>query len=236
MRRLAPKLAQSLAAEYVVGTLRGRARKRFEAIARADPAVASEVRRWEDELTPLAARVAAVEPPARVWTAIEERIAPRSASPSFWSNLAFWRSFGLVAGGMAGVLIAAFLWLSPGSQGGPEFVAVLTSADAVPRVVVSMHPHHMLRVQTMHPWPKAAGKSLELWAMPKDGPPRSLGLVHNEVSDTAHADAGERHAHARRIVPRREPGAPRRVSQAVAHRTGALLGPDRADDPDLGSP
>jgi anti-sigma-K factor RskA len=184
VRRLAPKLAQSLAAEYVVGTLRGRARKRFEAIARADPAVASEVRRWEDELTPLAARVAAVEPPARVWTAIEERIAPRSASPSFWSNLAFWRSFGLVAGGMAGVLIAAFLWLSPSSQGGPEFVAVLTSADAVPRVVVSMHPHHMLRVQTMHPWPKAAGKSLELWAMPKDGPPRSLGLVHNEVSDT----------------------------------------------------
>jgi anti-sigma-K factor RskA len=80
--------------------------------------------------------------------------------------------------------LAAALIVIGGLFAGTRMPVSLFPHIDFPRVVVSMHPHHMLRVQTMHPWPKAAGKSLELWAMPKDGPPRSLGLVHNEVSDT----------------------------------------------------
>lgn len=185
MRRLGPQLAGALAAEYVVGTLRGRARRRFEAIARADPAVASAVERWEDRLTPLAERVPAVEPPARVWAAIEERIAPRATPASFWSSLAFWRAFGLVAGGLATVLFAAFLWLAPAPGSEPMFLAVLTSADSAPRIMVTMESRGMLRVHTMKPWPHAEGKSLQLWAMPENGPPRSLGLVPNADEEMA---------------------------------------------------
>lgn len=183
MRKLSADLAHALAAEYVVGTLRGAARRRFEAIARADPATAAILRRWENELTPLAGQVPPVEPPARVWKEIESRIAPR-ASASAPLALGFWRSFGLMAGGVASVLLAAFLWLSSGPRGEPLFVAVLTAPDAAPRMVVSMHSPDLLRVRMVKPWQEAANKSLELWVLPKEGAPRSLGVVANEMGDT----------------------------------------------------
>ncbi len=176
MARPGPDAVRALAGEYVLGTLRGRARARFEALAARDAAVGDEVRRWEAFVTPLAGRVPAVEPPARVWRRIEARIGARRSA---WSSLSFWRAFGLVVGGLASVLLTAFLWLTPQPGSQPMFLAVLTSADAAPRIMVTMESRGMLRVHTMKPWPRVQGKSLELWAMPEHGPPRSLGLVPN---------------------------------------------------------
>ena len=184
MRKLPPDLAQALAAEYVLGTLRGAARRRFEAIMRADPAVEAIVRQWERGLTPLADAVPAVAPPARVWKAIEARLAPAAADSGVWSSLGFWRSFGLLAGGVASVFLAAFLYLSSGPRGEPIFVAVLTAPDSAPRMVVSMHSPDLLRVRVVTPWQEARGKSLELWVLPKEGAPRSLGLIDNATGDT----------------------------------------------------
>jgi anti-sigma-K factor RskA len=185
MRKLSPDLAHALASEYVVGTLRGRARQRFEAIARADPAVAAVVRRWEADLAPLAERIAPVEPPARVWSGIEARIAaPSPVRAGFWSSLGLWRTVGLVSGGLAGVLLAAFLWLSQGPRGEPLFVAVLNSPDTVPRMVVSMHQPDILRVRVVKHWAAMQDKGLELWVLRKDGVPLSLGMVKNAPGDT----------------------------------------------------
>ena len=185
MRKLSADLAHALAAEYVLGTLRGRARARFEAIARADREVAGIVARWEAFLTPLAERIPPVEPPARVWRAIEARIgAAESRTQAARTSLGFWRSFGLLAGGVASVLLTAFLVISGTPRGDPLFVAVLAASDSQPRMVVSMHAPDILRVRMVKPWKPAGDKSLELWVLPKDGSPRSLGLVANALGDT----------------------------------------------------
>ncbi|HUP28684.1 MAG TPA: anti-sigma factor [Usitatibacter sp.] len=184
MRKLSADLAHALAGEYVVGTLRGGARRRFESLAREDAAVAAIVRRWEAGLTPLAERIAPVEPPARVWRAIEQRISAARPAASAHSGAGAWRAFGFLAGGIASVLLAAFLWLSQGPRGEPLFVAVLNSAEAEPRMVVSMHQPDILRVSVMRPWPKHEGRGLELWVLPNEGAPRSLGMVNNATGDT----------------------------------------------------
>jgi anti-sigma-K factor RskA len=181
MRKLSPELAHLLAGEYVVGTLRGRARQRFEALMARDPAVAAIVRHWEAELTPLAEQIPSIEPPARVWHAIEARLGP-APSPAV-SGLGFWRAFGLLAGGLASVLLAAFLWISQGPRGEPLFVAVLQS-NAEPRMVVSMHSPDVLRVRMVRHWKNIKDKDLELWVVPKEGAPRSLGIVTNAMEDT----------------------------------------------------
>lgn len=184
--RLTPTAIQALAGEYVLGTLRGRARSRFERHMRSDRAVAEEVARWEDAITPLAERFAPVEPPKRVWSGIEERLRPRAAPPA---GGGFWRSFGMVAGGLASVLLAFFVYISSGPRGEPLFVAVL--ADTAPRMVVSMHQPDLLRVRVVKPWGGMEKQSLELWAMPaKGGAPRSLGLVTNAMGDTMIKIAG----------------------------------------------
>ena len=182
MARLSDEAVQALAAEYVLGTLRGRARARFAALARSDARASAALSQWEAGLTPLVEGLRPVEPPARVWKAIEARIAPRSPAPA--AGLAFWRPFGMIAGGLAAVLIAAFLRLAPTAAPEPQFVAVLTSPDSAPRMVVTLDSPEAMRVRVVKPWGGIEGKALELWALPKDGAPRSLGLVANAGETT----------------------------------------------------
>ena len=177
--RYSPDLVERLAAEYVLGTLRGLARVRFQRLLRDDAGARSAVERWERGLTPLTQRVPPVPPPARVWHSIEARLAPRETA-----GVGFWRSLALLSGGVASVLLAAFLWLSASPRGEPLFVAVLTEESSALRMVVSMHQPGMLRVRMLKPWAGMRNQSLELWALPAQGAPRSLGLVANEMRDT----------------------------------------------------
>ena len=65
-----PELADRLAAEYVLGTLRGPARRRFQTLLGAHPALRNATRRWEEQLAPLAGSVAPVAPRDKVWAGI----------------------------------------------------------------------------------------------------------------------------------------------------------------------
>ena len=49
-----PELADRLASGYVLGTLRGPARRRFEALLPAHAMLRGAVRDWQDRLMPLA--------------------------------------------------------------------------------------------------------------------------------------------------------------------------------------
>jgi anti-sigma-K factor RskA len=177
--KLSPEAREALAAEFALGTLRGRARARFESMMATDREVREAVARWEAAITPLARNVAPIEPPARVWRAIESRVSPqRPAAQSYW------RPFAMVSGGVATVLLAFMLYLFQAPNAEPDFVAVLTASDNVPRMVVSMQHHEMLKVRMVKPWKPKEGMGLELWVMSKDGKPRSLGMVKNEMGET----------------------------------------------------
>src|SRR3954462_4995149 len=92
-----PQLIEPLAAQYVLGTLRGRARLRFARLMRSDPSVAAAVAEWEGRLLPLLEALPPVQPPATVWSSILERIQGRTAAASrasggFWASLNVWRA------------------------------------------------------------------------------------------------------------------------------------------------
>src|SRR5688500_17243782 len=96
-----PSLADALAADYVLGTLRGAARRRFEALLPAHPTLRAATQAWQDRLLPLTAAIDPVAPPARVWQAISSRIdgtppvASTAAAPETrgaWHRLGFWRA------------------------------------------------------------------------------------------------------------------------------------------------
>ncbi|MBC7938274.1 MAG: hypothetical protein H7Z19_00690, partial [Chitinophagaceae bacterium] len=60
-------LADALASQYVAGTLRSRARARFEALLPSHPALQEAVREWQDRLMPLTGVLPPQSPPAHVW-------------------------------------------------------------------------------------------------------------------------------------------------------------------------
>lgn len=200
------KLVDQLAAEYVLGTLQGGARRRFVRLLADRADVRLAVMAWEARLTPLANSIAPVQPPASIWKAIAAQTLP-SASPaqasSGWSWLrpASW-SLGGVAAGIA--LSAAALFTAPtlfftadqiamrSDEKLPQsYVGVLTDPLGNGRLLVSSLRHG--KTVTL----KVIGKGdlgleaapLQLWALPpadvNGGKPFLLATVPVKGSGTA---------------------------------------------------
>ena len=190
-----PDLQQRLAAEFALGTLRGRARQRLRRWMAQDPALARAVGAWELRFAPLAALTAPVQPPARVWRGIEERLGRAQAQrKGIWANLAFWRNLGLLASGMAAGLLATIVVMTPkapapapqpvvirvpSNEMAASFLAVLSDAKTnKPMLIVSAgRSSNELWVKTLDPSIQVPERSLELWALPEGRPPKSLGVV-----------------------------------------------------------
>jgi anti-sigma-K factor RskA len=169
------ELQERLAAEYALGTLRGAARARFRRWMRDDAALAIRVAEWESRLAPMVQSVEPVRPPRRVWDEIEARIGRGAPAPR---RGGFWRAFALLASGAAAALVLTTVLVPrPAPQG--EYVALLSDPKTQkPVLLVSAGRRDTaLRVRTLDPSILPADASLEIWALPKDGKPKSLGLV-----------------------------------------------------------
>ncbi len=171
--------ADAIAGEYVLGTLRGRARARFERLLRSERSVAGAVRDWEERLLPLSETVPPVAPPARVWTAVLARIGGTGAAPGRLSSpaVAWWRGLALSSLAVAIALAVALLKPAPESPEG-SLVVVLAGQDAKPALLASTaRTSRYLTVAAIAPVVLAGDRALELWMLPDHGNPRSLGLV-----------------------------------------------------------
>jgi anti-sigma-K factor RskA len=170
----------ALAAEYVLGTLPARARRRLTAIAKRDPAVARALAAWERRLGVLAETVPGVTPPPRVWAGVESRLGLAPAAPSprpkvaWWSNLRLWQGIAVASFAVAFALVVGLLAPRPAEQ----IVVVLAGPDAKPVLVASAdRGARFLTVKPVVPVDVAAGRALELWALPQGRDPQSLGLI-----------------------------------------------------------
>lgn len=180
------ELSDRLASAYVAGTLRGAARKRFESLLPAHPALRDATVAWQARLMPLTVAIAPVAPPARVWERVGARIDGASATPTeaiggAWSRLAFWR--GLTAFASVAALALAVLLASPAPVQ-PPIVVVLSAAaasggGAAPASFVASisGDGRALVTRPIVNVALQADRALELWAIPPGGAPRSLGLI-----------------------------------------------------------
>ena len=210
-----PELAERLAAEYALGTLRGRARERLRRWMGEDATIARAVAEWEARLNPMAEAVAPRTPPARVWREIENRLGPAKSEKGF-----FWKAIGLVATGAAAALLLMTVILPPEKAATASYVAVLSDPKTQKAVlyVSAGRKDNQLRVKALDPSIQVPNASLELWALPRGGKPRSLGLVPADkgvlqlaaVADQALADV---------------PMLAVSLEPAGASRTGAPTGP-----------
>ncbi|GGP89503.1 anti-sigma factor [Shewanella ulleungensis] len=69
-----PELRDALAAEYVLGTLRGQARRRFQTLMMQFPSLRESTWLWEQHLHGMNERLAPIEPDQAVWQHISQRL------------------------------------------------------------------------------------------------------------------------------------------------------------------
>lgn len=174
-------LADALAQQYAAGTLRGRAMRRYEALLPGHPALRESLRQWQARLMPLTVALAPEAPPLRVWQAIERRLWPAAAAApqAWWQRLALWRGVSALAS--IATLGLALLLVLPGPAQ-PPVVVVLQgtggAAQGVNSFVASVSADGRAMVmRPLLPVSLEANHVLELWSVPPDGAPRSLGLI-----------------------------------------------------------
>lgn len=187
------ELADRLAAEYVLGTLSGPARRRFETLLGAHPGLRSAAAQWQARLLPLSTSVPPVAPPARVWQGIERRLfadrTPASSEPPlpWWQRLAVWRGLSGVAT-TAALVLALVSSQTPAPQAPIVIVldANVAGAQGInARFVASVTADgRALVLRPLNEFALTPGRALELWAVPAQGAPRSLGLVQASGATT----------------------------------------------------
>jgi anti-sigma-K factor RskA len=169
-------LLEPIAAEFVIGTLRGAARRRFQRLCTVLPAARAARTRWEDRLAALALTLAPLTPGAGTWQGIHRQITAAKVTPieprlrrRLWLPLA-----------AAAAVLGIAVWLGPRLLSGPNQVVAVLGADTQhPQWRIERTPDaHQLTVTTIAAMTSNPQKAFELWALPRDGkPPVSLGLL-----------------------------------------------------------
>jgi anti-sigma-K factor RskA len=141
------------------------------------------VARWQQQLEPLAASVPPVVAPEHVWQQIEGRLfadrAPTARLP-WWQQLAPWR---LLSGAATAAAVAMFV---VASQTPPPQAPVVVVLGSNPEAAQALNASFVASVSAdgralvlrpLNDLSLSPGRVLELWAVPAQGAPRSLGLV-----------------------------------------------------------
>ena len=174
------ELIEELAGAYVLGTLKGPARRRFERWMMESYRVRQEVWFWENHLGSLNQNIAPETPPDRIWQQISHRLwgnqqpARRGQSePRRW----FWPSLGIAAS-IAAIVLAALLWLPVNKSASPGMLAVVQGNQSQPLWVMNAQASkHRMSLRAVNATAAAQNKDYELWILPRQGKPIAVGLL-----------------------------------------------------------
>lgn len=202
-----PQLLEHLASAYALGTLRGGARRRFEALAREQAPVRAAALVWQTRLASMNELQTQSAPSPVVWARIDNLLqgekeaamlrAQRQSSGgdsrlSEWlRSLLVWR--GAAAAGAFATVLAVVTGLNLRAELGGElqalqaqllatphieYVAVLADGQSAVSILVTFDANSKkLTLQRVGSYQEAGDKSLQLWALPPEGGPRSLGVL-----------------------------------------------------------
>lgn len=183
-----------LAMDWALGALDPAAQSAADARRQADRAFAARCDDWSSRLAPMADDLEPVPPSADLWQRIDAGIGGETARPiapaaapassGWWGSLALWRG----ATAAFGALALALLATRPGPAALPPaapqpapaasaLATVLAAEGGAPLVTVSLDPASRTAILAPVSDQDLKGRVPELWLIPADGMPRSLGLI-----------------------------------------------------------
>lgn len=176
----------TIAGEYVLGTLDQHEHKAFQRRLLTDPAAVAGVASWQARLSPLLLAVPESAAPPALWKRIEAASGPANDNRSVRRWQAATAAAALVA------LVTSGLALRPPTvsqaptiaQSAPspllQSVAALSESGGAPALLVTYdQATRKMRVTPVNVSPRP-GHSLELWVIAGKAAPKSIGLMRDE--------------------------------------------------------
>ncbi|HJY78264.1 MAG TPA: anti-sigma factor [Burkholderiales bacterium] len=174
LSRNAPRL-DALCGEYLLGTLRGPARRRFERALREEPLVAIRLRHWE-ALAPRYSSMIETPPPASAWPRLERELGLSRYRTPWHRRLSLWRGWAIAA--TAAALLAVGLQMLPPQR--TELyseIAQLSGPGGAISAALSAD-RRTLELRATRPVLAGPAQSYELWLIPAEGgAPVSLAVL-----------------------------------------------------------
>lgn len=177
---------QTLAGEYVLGTLTADQRAEVQERLAHDPALRKAIEGWRSRLLTLTEMAEPHTPSSRLWNRIERNVGgfklkqnPRKKRQNqWWDNTGLWR-------GLAGMGLAASVILTTQLMGqvpappAPAFLAVLSTPDAqTPGWVIQASNMRGIQLVPVNETEVPIGKVLQFWTQADDWQgPISLGFA-----------------------------------------------------------
>ena len=193
IQRLGPDERGAFAAELALDLLEGSELAEALELASRDFAFRTEVGQWTSRFAPLLETVEDKVPPPAIWDSILETIEPvRTAAnddqPDLRRTITRWR---LASGGLGAIAAALALALvtrpeplappapAPQLAQSAPMVATISGDDPAPvRLVANWDPSARQLIVTPAMKPDIdRGEAMELWVIPADGTPRSMGVM-----------------------------------------------------------
>jgi len=195
MKYTDPTLRDMLASEYVLGTLTGRARVRFEKLMGQDAQLRHLVSIWEQRLAVLHEGVEPIAPSNKVWSGIQVRLGLASTKGTsanlnlfsgLWQSLQFWRGLSVVATTAAIVLSVYFTAYQQPTVLVKQYVSVITNAQQQASWLAKADlSNQQVVIKVVNEQTLPLDKAYELWMLPDGGAaPVSMGLLSPDKDKT----------------------------------------------------
>ena len=177
------KLARSrhldaLAGEFVLGTLRGGARRRFERAMREEPLVALRVATLRAQFAPAYREAVAQAVPAGGWRRLEGELGLARFRAPWWRRASVWRAWAI---GTTAALVLGIALIAVRPQGDASLatIAQLAAPGGTASVTAALsRDGRTLELRAVRPVVAGPAQSYELWLLPPGGAaPISLAVL-----------------------------------------------------------
>ena len=172
-----PELLAALAGQYVLGTLRGLARKRFQRLLLSSNQAREAKSMWEQNLNNLASAITPQTPREDVWINILQRIENQQPTKTvIHTKPSIWRTWSFVA--TAACIVLAFLVIQPSTNVvQTQKIALVQNQDKQSLWFIDVNEQG-LSIKASSKLVAQSNKDYELWMILKgQDTPISLGLL-----------------------------------------------------------
>lgn len=179
MKFAASTQLDALCGEYLLGTLRGAARRRFERALREEPQVALRLLRWEHLFAPRYSEMIGMEPSPSLWKRLDHELQLSRYRPRWYRRLGFWRAWAAATTFALFTVMAVQVPLTTWFPAELVEIARLESTDKGVTLYAELSKdQRTLRLRTPRPVIAGPAQSYELWLLPVGGgAPLSLAVL-----------------------------------------------------------
>ena len=172
-----PRL-DALCGEYLVGTMRGRARRRFERALKEEPFVAARLATWQRTFAPRPSDQMRIQPHPGTWRRLESDLGLARYREPWWRRVGLWRVWATAATA-ALVIVAGMEFQRFEAPRQLVEVAKLGTKEQPGTVTASLSADRaLLELHSARPIEAGPAQSYELWLIPKEGgAPLSLAVL-----------------------------------------------------------